>query len=243
MRQIKSFFTILCFFIFGFGGLIIGCVVFPFIMLCYPQKKQKTLFLKVVRASWRFFVWLMSSFHLIKVNVKNKERFSNLKSTVIISNHPTLIDIVILISLIPNTTCVVKGALAHNFCIKHIIKKSFLVNNDNTEEFLQKAQDFLAQGFNIVIFPEGTRTNPDKNTIHKGFAHIAIRANTPILPILITCVPKILGKGQKWYDIGHIRAQYHIIPLELIKTENSSVISEHKNAQDLKVIAIQKLFK
>ena len=243
MRLFKSILTILCFFIFGFGGLVIGCLIFPIIMLFYPQDKQKTLFLKVVRASWRFFVWLMSFFHLIQVSVKNKERFSNLKSTVIVSNHPTLIDIVILISLIPNTTCIVKGALAHNFCIKNIIKKGFIVNDDDTEEFLKKAQDFLNQGFNIVIFPEGTRTSPNKNTIHKGFAHIAIRASTFILPVLITCNPRILGKGQKWYDIGAKRAQYCIMPLENIKPEKSPMLSEHKKAQDLKLIVAQKLFK
>lgn len=243
MRLVKSFLTILCFFIFGLGGLVIGCIIFPIIMLFYSRQKQKTLFLKVVHTSWRFFVWIMTFFHLIHVSVKDKEKLSNLKSTVIISNHPTLIDIVILISLIPNTTCVVKGALAHNFFIKSIIKRAFLVNDDDTDDFMQKAQDFLSQGVNLVIFPEGTRTTPNKNMIHKGFAHIAIRANVSILPVLITCEPQILGKGQKWYDIGAKRAYYQIMPLENILPEKSASITEHKKAQNLKAIAIEKLFK
>ena len=65
MRAIKSVLTVFCFFIFGLGGLIIGTLIFPIIMLFYHQQKQKVLFLKVVHTSWRFFVWIMSGLHLI----------------------------------------------------------------------------------------------------------------------------------------------------------------------------------
>ena len=200
---------------------------------------------KIIHLSWKLFVGIMSGFHLIKVSVKNKDAFCNLKGCVVIANHPTLIDVVILISLIPNAVCVVKGALAHNFCIKNIIQKAYLVNDDNVENFLHKAENFIAEGFNVIIFPEGTRTNfqTKQNNIYKGFAHIAIRTKAAILPVLITCTPLILGKGQKWYDIGKIRAHYEIMPLPLIIPQKIPVLSEHKQTQELKAAVQDKLFK
>jgi 1-acyl-sn-glycerol-3-phosphate acyltransferase len=66
----------------------------------------------------------------------------------------------------------------------------------------------------VVIFPEGTRTSfPEtKNSeelqnwlgnmkFHRGAAAVSLRSSIPIVPVLIHYSPKVLGRGQKWYQI------------------------------------------
>ena len=54
-----------------------------------------------------------------------------------------------------------------------------------------------------MIFPEGTRTEKDEvlNEFQRGAANIALRANVPIRPVLMTCSPSTLTKNEKWYHI------------------------------------------
>ena len=123
MRYIRSFFTVFCFAIFGIGGFLIGTVIFPLTLLIVPKKNQRYVLINTVHYSWKIFVFVMSFFRLIKVKVENKEKIKNLKGRVVVANHPSLIDIVLLISIVPNSVCIVKGKLANNFFIKHIIRR------------------------------------------------------------------------------------------------------------------------
>lgn len=240
-RQIRSCLTLFCFGLFGIGGLIIGTVLFPLIILFTPIQKQRPVLSNVVRCSWLIFVKIMTFLRLIDVKIVGYKK--NIKGHIIVANHPTLLDVVLLISWIPNTVCVVKNGLLKNFFIKNIIQRVYLVN-DNLPDFLNKAQSILSQGLNIVIFPEGTRT--DNNTDrkwHRGFAQIALRAKAPVLPVHIECQPLILGKLQKWYDTTDRTAKYKIHFLSPIKQPFSSKSSLHNQAKILSELVYSKLFK
>ena len=127
----------------------------------------------------------------------------NLRGNIIVANHPSLIDVVILISLIPKCVCVVKKSLFHNVFVKRVIRHIYLSNDMSAEEFIARGSEFLGAGYNIVVFPEGTRTVAERNVrLHRGFAYLHIKTGCPILPIHIDNTPPILGKKQKWYDIG-----------------------------------------
>jgi len=39
------------------------------------------------------------------------------------------------------------------------------------------------------------------NEFQRGAANIAIRANVPIRPVVITCAPSTLTKNEKWYHV------------------------------------------
>lgn len=226
IKYFRSLLTIFCFIIFGVGGFIIGSLIFPIVILFTPSHKQRYVLSNIVHFSWILFVNLMSFLKLIKINVVHENALRNLKGTIIVANHPSLIDIVILISLIPNSVCIVKGELARNIFIRSIIKRIYILNNLEPSDFVTLATKILNDKLNIVIFPEGTRTDFSKTEyyLHRGFAQIAIKAKAPILPVKIKAVPLILGKNQKWYDVGEKTSYYTITPLRLIKI-NASVSS------------------
>ncbi|MBR6412543.1 MAG: 1-acyl-sn-glycerol-3-phosphate acyltransferase [Alphaproteobacteria bacterium] len=244
MRFLRSCLTIFCFGLFGLGGLIIGTIVFPVLVLFLPVQKQRPILSNIVHYTWIFFVKVMVSLRLINVKVTGMEKIKDLKGHIIVANHPTLLDVVLIISSIPNTICIVKSTLAKNFFIKHLIQRIYLLNDDNPEYFLTKGQEILSQGINIIIFPEGTRTNSDNPLkIHRGFAQLAVRSKAPILPVRIDCVPIILDKKQKWYDIGVKTAVYHVRFLDPISGALTPDETFHHRAKILSEKISLKLFK
>nr|WP_246261381.1 lysophospholipid acyltransferase family protein [Alteromonas ponticola] len=120
---------------------------------------------------------------------------------IIIANHPTLIDVVLLLAVNRQMCCFVKGAVWDNFFTGAVAKQAGFIPN-HSEQLLTMAAAKLKAGENILIFPEGTRTKHD-NTIHfkRGAANMAVAVNAAIMPVLIKCHPGALKKGDKWYDI------------------------------------------
>jgi 1-acyl-sn-glycerol-3-phosphate acyltransferase len=120
----------------------------------------------------------------------------------ILANHPTLIDVVLLISLIPNADCVVKSRLARNPFTRGPIKASGYVSNDSGEGLIDDCIASVRSGKNLVIFPEGTRTPRDGGRhLQRGAAYIALRGALNVTPVVIRCSPPTLSKGEPWYRI------------------------------------------
>ena len=128
-----------------------------------------------------------------------------------VANHPTLIDVVILLSVIKSSDCVVKAALAKNPFTKGPLLTAGYIVNSSPEKLVERCVKALKDGDNLLIFPEGTRTkNLSKLRFKRGAAIIAATANHPITPITIECKPRMLAKGQKWYKIPRIKPHYVI---------------------------------
>ncbi|MBO4480814.1 MAG: 1-acyl-sn-glycerol-3-phosphate acyltransferase [Alphaproteobacteria bacterium] len=230
IRVIRSFLCLLCFVIFGVGALGLGGIIFPIMLFIYrnPAKRRQILS-KSIHISWKFFVWLMAGMRLISVRCGNMLQLKTVRGHIIIANHPSLIDVVILISLIPNSVCVVKKSLFHNLFIKKVIQHIYLSNDMSADEFIVRGTEFLDNGYNILIFPEGTRTVKGRKTrLHRGFAYLHIKTGKPVLPICIENVPQILGKMQKWYDIGTRTSVYTL----KLKPEISYNMPENQSLRD-----------
>lgn len=237
----RSILTIFCFCIFGIGGFFIG-IFFAVYSLLF-KKDNRELFCKIIHYSWKMFVRLMEGLYLIKIDRSEIKKLEKVEGTIIIANHPSLIDVVLLVSFFPRTLCVVKGKLEHNFFIKKIIKSLYITNNENIEEFLKDTNTALNQGFNVIIFPEGTRSDYKKSpTLQRGFAQVAIRSNASILPIKITNIPKILGKKQKWFVANSKRSKYSFQVKPVIYQRDFFDTSLHKMAVKIAKKAKEELF-
>ena len=200
VRLMRSGLAAAFFLAFGLGGLVIGCICFS-LLAFFSQRRMRAL----VRASYRLFVGAARVTGLFRVSISaaDRARFARTRGRVIVANHLTLIDIVILIATLPDSTSIAKAAAKRNFFYSQIVRRVFLVNDDPARA-LDEAQRLLAQGVNVIVFPEGTRTPADApaRKIRRGAAQIALHANAPLLPIRIACDPPVLAKGQPWHDVA-----------------------------------------
>ena len=194
MKYIRSILAVFCFFIFGIGAVILNFLLFPFI------KNNKELCSDIIHNTWRFFVNLMMFLKLFRLDVKNLEKIENI---VIVSTHPSFIDIVILIALIPRSTCFVKKELAHNPILKNLVTSIFITNEVELDELKSESKKMLDRGFNVIIFPSGIRHRRDEfPKIRKGASLVALNAGKNIVPIKMFSDRDFLFINQPFYAVS-----------------------------------------
>lgn len=197
----RVFATGLSFAVFGIGGVCIALT-----LSCYfrfaPQSPlvRRNTARSAISGAFRLYISFMKLCGLLTVDSSGMSDFAG-GGKLIIANHPSLLDVVFIISMVPDADCVVREGLKTNrFTRRPILAAQYITNNDPL--FLAKCKESIDQGNALVLFPEGTRTRPDSDMkFQRGAARVALEASCPIVPVLITCEPPTLQKYQKWYSI------------------------------------------
>ena len=222
-RFFRAFVVVFSFIFFGAGSLVLGLVVIPLMSLFIKKENRRKVFCRVVHNLWAFFSDFMQKTGSIKFNVTDEQKkfLTQLKGSVIVANHPSYIDIVLLIGLIPDTLCVVKNEIKKNPIMSNIVKSTYLINDENNDTLKKEAKHALSEGYNVIIFPTGTRSVEGEDLkLHSGAASVAIYANAPIVPVHITCDYKFLAKHQKIYDAGEKPVNYYL-KIKILKLRTS----------------------
>ena len=188
-----------CFAMFGVGGLAIRGIVFPSLMLVPRGPTRERVAKNFIHQAMATFVWLMQVTRAIQVTVYGLEKLDR-EGLLILPNHPSLIDVVILMSIIRRPDCVVKAALWHNPFTAGPVRAAGYISNSSGSELVAAATESVARGNNLIIFPEGTRTGADgQMQFQRGAANVAVRGKIAITPVIITVSERTLTKNSKWY--------------------------------------------
>lgn len=194
--------TAIAFTMFGFGGVLIPLVALPVLALLPGDRetRQRRARYLVHRI---FFLFI----HFMRVLGILQWRFTGLakldrKGLLVLANHPTLLDVVFLVGLMPNANCIVKDQLLKNPAMRGLVSLAGYIFNDSGENLLENAQASLSKGNSLIVFPEGTRTAPNGAVVfQRGAGHIALRAQVRPTLVIIRCEPPTLSKQHKWYHI------------------------------------------
>lgn len=223
--------TGICFVTFGLGALTMVVVIFPFVRLFARQNKAKYS-RWVIHKGFATFLWFMQATGVLTFEIKGGEKLRYCRNVLVLANHPTLIDVVAIIAHMPYASCVVKRALWDNFFVGGVVRAADYISNSDPDNLVQDCAADLKAGNPLVIFPEGTRSIPNKPLKFKrGAAHMILNSNVPIMPITIRCYPSTLTKGEKWYTIPQKKAHlllevFDPIPIDhLIDFQDSTQIS------------------
>lgn len=200
--------------IFGLICLFGNIVFILFVMLNLQRFKKVSYFSRdLIRLSWGFFIYLTKIFGFLEVNL-NIDKLNLNEKTLIIANHPSLLDVVFMLSHLKRINCVVKDSLRKNIFLFLAIKAANYIPNTNNEELLNKSLSVLHNGENLLIFPEGSRTKDNLN-FHKSAFYIGIKEAIKIYCIYIDMSPRSLKKDQPWYQTPSQKIKYSF---KLIKT-------------------------
>lgn len=204
--------TGLSFLIFGFGGFLLWVLFFPLLQLFVrePARRQR-LARRSVHHSFRFFIGFTRWVGILDYRIEGRERLDR-RGLLILANHPTLIDVVFLVSLIPDADCVVKASLARNPFTRGPVRATGYLCNDSGPGLVADCIDSVKRGNNLILFPEGTRTPIDGRPVRlqRGAANIAVRGPCDITPVRIRCEPIGLSKGVPWWKVPPSKMQFTI---------------------------------
>lgn len=210
-----------CFaFLFG-GGFLLAISALPLTRLLGRTPAEKDARARrLIHHTFRFYLWQMQTLGLMKLEIHGREHLAQARGKLVIANHPSLLDVVILISLLPDGDCVVKGSLRRSL-VSGVIRATGYTDNSNGDTMLTRCSHSLHAGFPLIVFPEGTRSTPGKALVfQRGAANIAIRCAADILPVLITCEPPTLLKGDPWYKIPAHRPVFTVTALPTLITQH-----------------------
>jgi 1-acyl-sn-glycerol-3-phosphate acyltransferase len=147
---------------------------------------------------------------VISVEVRGERRLRR-NGLLILANHPSLVDVVLLISLLRQATCVVKSRLWENPLTRGPILATGYISNSQDGRLVDAGIAVLRRAENLLLFPEGTRTRLGSPIrLQRGAANIAVRASWPITPVVIRVSTPMLPKGAKWFRVPPARPHFVI---------------------------------
>ncbi len=145
---------------------------------------------------------------ILGTNIRNRERMPTGGPAIIVANHNSHLDTLALMSMfpladLPKLTPVAAvdyfGQGAFGWFAKHIIGILPIDRSGKTPRanLLDGAIDALDQGKILILFPEGTRGEPERlATYKKGVAHLVdARPKVPVTPVFMHGLGKALPRG------------------------------------------------
>ena len=138
----------------------------------------------------------------ISVRVLHPERLERGRSFVIVSNHESFCDILVLLANLPmQVRFLAKRSVFRVPVLGWSIAAAGFVPVDREDrsrgtETVDAALRRLSGGRSLVIFPEETRTRTgDLLPFKRGAAHLALKSGLPVLPVALAGTYRVLKRG------------------------------------------------
>lgn len=192
-----------CFATFGLGGTLFSVLVFPPLrLLPGGESGHNRRTQALIQRFFAILIGLLRIVGVMRLELHNAEALRRCSNMLVFANHPSYLDVVVMLSLMPRSSCVVNSRLWSSPFWGGVVRSAGYIRNDAPDTLVDDCVAALDSGEPLIIFPEGTRSVPGRRLhMSRGAAHIALRSNRDILPVVLTCDPPTLAKGMPWYRI------------------------------------------
>lgn len=186
----RFFATLFGFILFGVAGVLFKIALLPYTLKSTKGDIKRQLEARrMIGKVWRFFVGYLQWSGVLSVRFNGLEKLGK-PGQLILANHPSLLDVVLLISHYSEPNVLVKKDLLHNPSMKSQIIASGYIPNDESMEMLEEIDAVFKSGQSLLIFPEGTRTGWDGQVkMHRGAVSLGLRSASVITPVCIKMTP------------------------------------------------------
>jgi uncharacterized protein len=185
--------SLITLFIFVAGSILLTLCIPVLYSLPLPRRQVKYLFHKCLSRT----CWFIVRFNvLFKYRLINKHLLDFSKPSVIICNHQSHLDLMLVLMLHPKIIVATNKWVWNNLFFGHIVKfADFYPMYKGIDGSLDPIARKVAQGYSVLIFPEGSRTAEGNiNRFHQGAFRLAADLGLPLQPVLLhgifECMPK-----------------------------------------------------
>ena len=197
--------TMLCWTYFVFGFLFFFSFLYVAAYLFSDNRERSFQYLNHI--FYKGFLWLLRTLAprhkwILDPNILN------IHGAIIVCNHASYLDPLILLSLLPQHKTIVKTKFFHAPIFGWVLKVSgYLpattegVYAERMIEQVESMGDFLKNGGNFFVFPEGTR-NPGSvpGDFHKGVFKIARMYRCPVYILKLCNTDKLFTPGKFFFN-------------------------------------------
>ena len=205
-----------CFLLFTLGSALLSWCILPVFRLLPSRGEARRRRVRlVIQRYFGLMVFLIHRLGCMRLRVLGAQGLHDSAGKLILANHPTLIDVVVLLSLVPQAGCVVKGGLFDSASVGPVLRSAGYIENRGGVELVEGCSAALRAAQPVFIFPEGTRTTPGTSLVfQRGTAHVLLATRADFIPVLISCEPPTLLKGDPWHRIPDRRFELVVTVLE-----------------------------
>lgn len=152
----------------------------------------------------------------VRVRVRGREKIQPGVTYVFLANHQGNLDGPVLVHAIPrNWKALIKQEMMRLPVLSMILKRIQFVpiersNPKKARTGIEAGARLLAKGHSFVAFPEGTRSRDGRlGAFKKGVFIMAIKAQTPIIPVTLRDSDRIQPPGHYAMRPGIVRVVFH----------------------------------
>lgn len=227
-RWLRVLVTSWAFLMFFAGSPLIGWVLFPLVRLrsssTHEYRERCT---RILSRGQRIFASWLERWRLVEAprTVALPSGIDPSKPYVLIANHPSLIDVVLLLGWFDRLTCVAKAGWYRSIVLGPLLRASNYLRGptsgamDEADGVRGAMVEHLRRGHPLLVFPEGTRSLPGRmHRFRRGAVDAAIRAGVPIVPVFVAIDRPFLVKGAPFWAAPRDTARYSIEVWDAIDT-------------------------
>ena len=167
-----------------------------------------------------------------KLEFQNISRETFAKPAIVISNHQSSVDVMLIVSLPGDVRQTAKKRVFDNpmLGIGCKVLGHVLVEPDKPEITLQRCRERFSQGALVHFFPEGTRSRDGfLERFHRGAFELAVELRQDILPVVICDSWTAVPRDAYWFERFHttVRAWPRITPQNFDYSKGSLAVMRH----------------
>ncbi len=178
--------------------LALAMTWFPAALILHPilpRQAAARLGRAAIFFGFRIYIGFLQTVLSCRLDARALDQVRDQGPMIIVANHPSILDVVLIMSRLPNAVCVMKSSLMRNPFFGPAARMAGYVRNDVPLNMILECKEVLQCGGQVVVFPEGTRTQHFPiNDLSPVIALMAQRCKVPIQTVMIDCSEAYLGK-------------------------------------------------
>ncbi len=195
---------------FAFSYFIGWSVAFTHIAYIFAlfniRERGKLIYHTIIARICRRLVYIMINVKKRIINPQN-EKFD--QPAIIIANHQSSLDIVPLIMLHPKLIMFTNTRIWNSPLFGKVIRMADYFPTEQIEKDYTIVEDRIKNGYSVIIFPEGTRSEDGVvKRFHKGAFFLSEKLNLDILPIMIHGTDYTLTKQDQLLKDGQLTVKF-----------------------------------
>lgn len=165
--------------------------------------QKMTIPYRFVRTLLKILIFLLTRTHVRGTNLVPSSG-----AAIVVCNHLAAADPAFLVAVIPRPVILMSKIENNRGILKPFIRMvgAFTVRRGKFDrQAIRQAEQALAAGYLLGIFPEGTRSHGGElGAGHSGAALLALKTDVPIIPVAVTGTARIFLPRFPWLGFPHV---------------------------------------
>lgn len=204
--------TLFTYSFFVFGAMVLTLVGLVIRLIPFGRKTLKLFY----HSFLRFLMWcLIYTAPSLRKKIIGRQPDTFDRASVIISNHSSFLDVLLTTMLHPKLILLTNKWVWNSPVFGGVVRLAdYYPVSEGAEESVDRLRDRMNEGYSVVIFPEGKRSEDGKiNRFHKGAFYLAETLKRPILPMLIHGAAQAIPKSTFYLNKGTLTLKF-LPPIE-----------------------------